>query len=60
MTRCGMCSNLYPVNSHYGICTNTFGKCIDCMIEAKELNEGHLEQIYFLSGDINPEQTTII
>jgi len=54
MTRCSECNNLFPHNSHYGICANTFGKCVDCMIDAKELNENHLEQIYFLAGDNEP------
>lgn len=55
MTRCNECDGLYSHKSHYGICVNTFGKCVNCMIENEELNENHLEQIYFLAGDNEPE-----
>ena len=55
MTRCDGCNELYSTNSYYGICKNTFGKCVDCMIDSKKLNENHLEQIYFLAGDNEPE-----
>ena len=48
---------MYSHKSHYGICANAFGKCVDCMIKAKELNESHLDQIYFLAGDIEPDKT---
>lgn len=57
MTTCSECEKMYSYKSHYGICANTFGKCVDCMIKAKELNESHLDQIYFLAGDIEPDKT---
>ena len=57
MTRCNECDGLYPHKSDYGICVNTFGKCVNCMIEVNELDEGHLEQIRFLAGDNEPSDT---
>lgn len=59
MTRCNECNRLYPYKSHYGICVNTFGKCVDCMIKDKKFDEGHLEQITFLAGDNEPTNATI-
>lgn len=57
MTRCNECDAFYPHKSHCGICVNLFGKCVSCMIEAKELNETHLKEIYFLAGDNEPSKT---
>ena len=54
MTRCNNCDGLYPHDSHYGICANTFGKCVDCMVKSGEMTEDHLNQIMFLSGDVEP------
>lgn len=56
MTTCKECKKMYPHSSHYGICANNFGKCVDCMIEAKEFTESHLAQIAFMSGDNEPEE----
>ena len=55
MVQCKGCNKIHPAQSHYGICAATFGTCIDCMIDSGELDESHMEQIYFLAGDIKPQ-----